>query len=599
MSAIEILSAQPWVERLGLTLLHFLWQGAIIATIYAAARKGSRRTLGPNGRYALTCAALTAMAIVPVVTCFLLQGPGPDSATVTFAAPMSTMRIDPPRPTSMSLPNDAHPVMPERLLSWVVAFWLFGGTGFSLRLLSGWVLAERLRYRMVRPAPAEWQQTLDRLRSRLCVSSPVRLLVSGLLQAPAAIGWFRPIVLVPAGALAGLPPAQMEALLVHELAHIRRHDYLIHLVQSAVEVVLFYHPAVWWISCHMRAERELCCDDIAVSITGDTVVYARALAEFDSTGWIQPTVTAANNGSLASRIARLLGQSSSSGRISSSPANAAALILLAIGGWAVWAQPSDRPHFEVASIKPSVDQSIQYVRALPGHLTADATLRVLSQYAYGVQSFQVVGGPEHVMSMRYQIDAKADGNASRDRMFAMLQALLEDRFQLKIHREARDLPVYALVAAKGGLKLPPPKDGTCVDSPADASPEWTGGGRMAASGELPPIKTRCGSAGVSLGPAGMRMQGGKIAMPELVRILSMALGRSVIDKTGFRELFDLHLDFVPDESTPAMPPPPPDSGITGPSIPQALQQQLGLRLESTKGPAEVIVVDHAERPSGN
>jgi len=95
------------------------------------------------------------------------------------------------------------------------------------------------------------------------------------------------------------------------------------------------------------------------------------------------------------------------------------------------------------------------------------------------------------------------------------------------------------------------------------------------------------------------MQGGKMAMPELARKLSLMLDRSVIDKTGFTGLFDLQLDFVPDETTPAMPPPPPDSGISGLSIPQALRQQLGLQLESAKGPVEVIVVDHAERPSGN
>jgi uncharacterized protein (TIGR03435 family) len=452
---------------------------------------------------------------------------------------------------------------------------------------------------MARPAPAEWQRVLDQLKGRISVSPPVQLLVSGLLQAPAAIGWLRPIVLVPAGALAGLPPGQMEALLVHELAHVRRHDYLVHLVQSAVEAILFYHPTVWWISGHMRAERELCCDDIAVSITGDAIVYARALAEFDSTGWIQPTLMAANSGSLAARIARLLGQSSAADRISSSPVSAAALLVFAIGGWVMLAQSSDRPQFEAASIKPSNSQSIQYVRPLPGRLTADASLQDLTHYAYGVPPFRVVGGPERVLSARYQIDATASGGTSRDRMFLMLQSLLEDRFQLKIHRETREQPVFALVAARGGLKLGPPKDVACVEAPADASPEWTGGARMAAPGELPPITTRCGSAGVSLGPSGARLQGGKIAMPELVRILSMVLGRSVIDRTGLSGVFDLQMDFVPDDTTPAMPPPPPGSGISGTSIAQALQQQPGLRLESAKSPVEVIVVDHAEPPSGN
>lgn len=605
MSAIQILATQAWVERLGMTLLHFLWQGAIIVTIYAAAREWGARTLSPKGRYFLACAALTAMAIAPVVTWMVLGGPSAESVAVTYTAPMSAARTEPARSISLSLSTEADRAMPGPFLSWVVAFWLTGATAFSLRLLGGWILAERLRSTMVRPASAQWQRTLDRLKTGISVSRPVRLLVSGILQAPATIGWLRPIVLVPVGALAGLPAAQIEALLLHELAHIRRHDYLVHMLQSAVEAVFFYHPAVWWISSHMRAERELCCDDIAVSVTGDAVIYARALAELDSARWIQPTVMAANGGSLADRIARLLGQPSISRRADCGPVTIPALLLLAIGTWALFAQPTVRPQFEVASVKPSFNRSVQNVRPLPGRLTADATLQILIQYAYGVQPFQVVDAAGWLQPRRYEIDAKADGNTNRNQMFLMLQSLLEDRFQLKIHRETRDMPVYALVAAKGGLKLPPPKESGCIDSPADAAPEWAGG-RMAPPGQAAPAPTLCGSAGLALVPTapllpggGARMQGGKIAMPEFVRKLSLLLDRSVIDKTGFAGLFDLQLDFVADETTPAMPPPPPGSDMPGPSLPQALRQQLGLQLESTKGPVGVIVVDHAERPSGN
>jgi uncharacterized protein (TIGR03435 family) len=598
--AIQILGAQPlgtqpWVERLGLTLLHSLWQGAIIAAVYAAIRKCCART-GPSTRYAIACAALTAMAIAPLVT-WLLPGPSAESVAVTFTTPMSPVRIEPHRSIFLSFPSDADRTMLAPLLSWVVVVWLIGVTAFSLRLLAGWMFAQRLRSTMARPAPADWQRTFNRLKTRISVSRPVRLLVSGLLRTPAAIGWLRPIVLVPVGALAGFPSAQIEALLLHELAHIRRHDYLVNILQSAVEAIFFYHPAVWWVSSHMRAERELCCDDIAVSVTGDAVVYARALADLDSARLIQPTVMAANAGSLAVRIARLLGQPSNTRRASTGPETVPVLILLAIGAWAVFAQPTVRPQFEVASVKPSLSPGVPNVRPLPGRLTADAALQTLIQYAYGVQPFQVVGGPAWILE-RYQIEAKADGNASRDRMFLMLQALLEDRFQLKTHRETRDLPVYALVAARSGLKLPSPKDGGCVESAADAPPEWTGGGRMAAPGEVQPAQARCGSAGLALGPAGARMQGGKIAMPELVRMLLMLLGRGVIDRTGFTGLFDLQLDFVPDEITPAMPPPPPDVFISGSSLPQALQQ-LGLQLQATKGPVDVIVVDRAERPSAN
>jgi len=242
------------------------------------------------------------------------------------------------------------------------------------------------------------------------------------------------------------------------------------------------------------------------------------------------------------------------------------------------------------------------VRPLPGRLTADATLPILIQYAYGVEPFQVVGGPTGLMSNRYQIDARADAAASRDQMFLMLQSLLEDRFQLKTHRDTKEQSVFALVPNKGSLKLPPPKEGVCVDSAVDAPAEWGGSGRMAPPGQVQPTKGRCGSAVVAVTPGGAQMKGGKIAMPELVRTLSILLGRSVIDRTGFRGLFDLQLDFVPDDTTPSIPPPPPNSGIsdiTGLSLPQALQRQLGLRLQSTKGPVQVIVVDQAEPPSVN
>src|SRR5208282_3526219 len=123
------------------------------------------------------------------------------------------------------------------------------------RLFGGWVITERLRHREIRPVPLQWQQTFDNLRTQLRVSRPVRLLVSGLLQTPSVIGLLRPVVLVPLSALACLPTEQMEALLLHELAHIRRCDYLVNALQSIVEALLFYHPAVWWMSGQIRSER--------------------------------------------------------------------------------------------------------------------------------------------------------------------------------------------------------------------------------------------------------------------------------------------------------------------------------------------------------
>ena len=415
------------------------------------------------------------------------------------------------------------------------------------------------------------------------------------------VGWLRPVVLVPAGALAGLPPEQVEALLLHELAHIRRHDYLVNIVQSVVEALLFYHPAVWWVSGHIRCERELCCDDAVIAVNRDAVTYARALSELaTATPARMRAVMAATGGSLVHRIARLLGRPRPAPHTHHGPGVAAAAILAAIVAFVAFGQSAAHPKFEVASVKPSTEQRFRMVRPLPGRLTADAPVQLLMQNAYAVQPFQIAGGPDWINSEHYQIEAKADGKASRDQILLMLQGLLEDRFQLKIHRETRQLPVYALVPAKSGLKLTPPQEGSCVTPAPDAVPDWAGG-RIAPPGRGQPPSPRCGSVGVMVVPDGARMQGGKVTMAEFVRMLSMVLGRTVVDKTGFTNLFDLRLDFLPDEITAGLPPPPPDApnDFKTPSILSALPEQLGLRLESTKGPVEVIVVDHLERPTAN
>jgi uncharacterized protein (TIGR03435 family) len=607
MNAIQLLSAQPWVERLGWTLLHFLWQGVLIAAVYAVARKCVARSAGPDARFALACAALAAMAAAPLITASLLR-PAAANA-VPLAAPVAAATLPAGHAAAVTaVPRTGVPLpLPEPLLPWVVAIWLTGAMAFWFRLLGGWVSAMRLRSRFVRAAPCEWQQTLDRLKARICVSRPVRLLVSSLAPAPAVVGWLRPVVLVPVGALAGLPPAQMEAVLLHELAHIRRHDYLVNVLESAVEALLFYHPAVWWVSGHIRTERELCCDDAAVSITGDVLSYARALAELESA---RPAhcraAMAASGGSLAHRIARLLGQPRPSPRTFSGLGIAAAAALLAITALALFGQPAAGMRFDAASIKLSSERGLMMVRALPGRLTARAPVQLLMQNAFAVQTFQIAGGPSWINSELYEIEAKAAGNASHAQVLLMLQSLLEDRFQLKIHRETRELPVYALVAARSGLKLPAPKEGGCVIPPQDGLPALPmgAGGRMQPPGQGQPLSFPCGSLGVSLQPSGARMQGGQVPMAELIRVLSMVLGRTVIDKTGFMGLFDVRLDFVPDEMTPAMPPPPPDAAgaspdFNNPSLLAALQEQLGLRIESAKGPVEVLVIDHIERPSAN
>ena len=466
MNAIQLLSSQPWVERLGWTLVHFLWQGILIAALYAAARKWIANSPRPNTQYILACAALAAMMAAPPVT-WGLMSPSDTAAVsthLTDRVPFAASAAATTLPVSIGGTDSG--VQAAHFLPWVVAIWLVGAIVLWVRLIGGWVVAARIRSTLVRPAPPEWQQRLNRLRARVGVSRPVTLLISALVQAPAVVGWLRPVVLVPIGALAGLPSEQVEALLIHELAHILRHDYLVNILQSITEALLFYHPAVWWVSGHIRAERELCCDDIAVSLSGDAFTYALALAEIESSRPAHLNAAmAANGGSLAGRIARLLGQSRPVSRTLPGPAVMVSAILLVMAAYGMFAQSADSPRFEVASIKLETSAVPRHiVRPLPGgglH-TENASVRMLMQNAYALQSFQLVGGPGWIDSDGYDIDAKAGGNASQRQMWLMLQSLLEDRFKLKVHHETKELPVYALTAAKSGLKLPRPTEGGCA-----------------------------------------------------------------------------------------------------------------------------------------
>jgi uncharacterized protein (TIGR03435 family) len=250
------------------------------------------------------------------------------------------------------------------------------------------------------------------------------------------------------------------------------------------------------------------------------------------------------------------------------------------------------PTFEVASVKPDPSLALRHVLLPPvgGRLsTRGASLRLLIQNAYGVQSFQISGGPDWMNSSGFVIEAKAEGNPDRSQIWLMLQSLLEDRFKLKVHRENKVLRVYFLTVAKNGLKLPKPTEGDCVESPP-------------ASG-LRPLGP-CSSATVAFEPStGLYVVGRQVGMEDLIKVLSWMLQRPIVDKTDFSGKFDVNLRFAyQQELTDGIPNPwqTPDGDATGnPSIMTALQQQLGLRLISARGPVEVLVVDHAERPSEN
>jgi GWxTD domain-containing protein len=178
-----------------------------------------------------------------------------------------------------------------------------------MRMLAGWRTVRRLRKTGVCGASSEWQHRLERLRTRVRLSRPVTLLESCLADTPVVIGHFRPVILMPLGLLAGMPPAQVEAILLHELTHIRRFDYFVNLLQTWVESLLFYHPVVWWISGVIRAEREHCSDDVAVAFLADRREYAAALISLEQKRcMVGNAAPAASGGGLVNRIRRLLDQ---------------------------------------------------------------------------------------------------------------------------------------------------------------------------------------------------------------------------------------------------------------------------------------------------
>jgi beta-lactamase regulating signal transducer with metallopeptidase domain/peptidoglycan/xylan/chitin deacetylase (PgdA/CDA1 family) len=327
---IEMLSSQPSFQALGWTLIHFIWQGALVALLFIGIR-ATLRSHSANTRYAAACVAMLLMLILPLATFLITRASFTETSAgrqfsirpPNIAAPLrktadlshgqfnSAAEADPDEmlppevATSQNIAADSF----ASLLPWLVLFWLGGLLLLSSRFVGGLYAVRRIKRRQRRDVAHGWQQTVARLSSRLRVSRPVRLCESALVEVPTVIGWLRPVILAPAGMLTGLSTEQVEALLSHELAHIRRHDYLVNLFQTAIETLLFYHPAVWWISRQVRVEREHCCDDLAVKACGDVLVYARALTtleQFRRSPGTERFALAASGGSLLQRIRRLI-----------------------------------------------------------------------------------------------------------------------------------------------------------------------------------------------------------------------------------------------------------------------------------------------------
>jgi bla regulator protein BlaR1 len=487
-------------------------------------------------------------------------------------------------------------------------------------------------------------RTWLRIRAAVRSSFPLHLplpanvrCAPGLLE-PGVVGlgvfkWSRPIVLLPAGIEQHLTPPQLEAVLAHELCHIRRRDNLFASVHMIVEALFWFLPRVWWLGARLVEERERACDEEVLRLGADPRVYAEGILNVCKLYVESPLVCVSGVGGsdIKKRIEAIMTNRiplrlSVSKKLSLAIAGAAALAVpIAIGilnAPAIRAQsaPLSAPKFDVASIRSGCGGGRSgdlkqkggggaIPASSPGRLSVcgplDQNMGGLIQMAYGRFAngrrnppwavVPVEGGPAWIHNDPYIISARAEGDASLELMQGpMLQALLEDRFQLKMHRETREVPIYALTIAKGGSKLQPFKEGTCVPTDFSKVPY------------IPdPAQKNCNDLVRLFPPPNLSIEAQGAKLEVVAFLIGLTLDRPVVDKTGLTGSYDLHMEFGRDQTTLPLPPPPPGVVPTepldpsGPSIFTAIQEQLGLKLEPTKGPREFLVIDRVERPSEN
>jgi bla regulator protein blaR1 len=285
---------QGEIEAIASALLHFVWQGALILLVYAAARRAWRSD--PRARLRAGHAALIALAVAPAVT-LALRWPLPEPTAATGAQAIAATQ-------GVGALVDAGQA---EWMPWLVVLWALGVLLLAGR--AGWQWHSlRMICARARPLESSWQQTMRSLGQRFGLERPIAVLESSEIGAPSLIGWIKPVVLLPAGLCLRLPTAQVELVLAHEIAHLRRYDHLVNLLQVMVETLLFYHPAVHWISRRVREDREQCCDDLVADVCHARIDYARALlaiAEQRST--LPRLAIAAGGGQLLARVERIVG----------------------------------------------------------------------------------------------------------------------------------------------------------------------------------------------------------------------------------------------------------------------------------------------------
>ncbi len=454
------------------------------------------------------------------------------------------------------------------------------------------------------------------------VQRPIDVLLSEKIATPLTSGFVRPAIVMPADA-ATWSDADVKQAMVHELEHVRRADWLVHLAARVVCALYWFHPLAWIAWRQLCLESERACDD-AVLRGAESTDYAEqlvTLAARVSNHQFQPALSMANRSDLSARVRALLDSRQARGRAGTLRAvTVAGLVVLlaltvsplrAVGRTQAPAQAASQG-FEVASIKPnnSGDGRVMMQNA-PGRFNAtNVTMRMLVRQAYQLQDSQIIGGPGWLADDHFDIVAKLDGTP-QDMFVAQqrgggptqlqlaIRALLADRFGLIVHNETKEMPIYALVVARTDGKLGPEMKKSETDCAAMAGARGRGPGGPPPPG--PPAPGQPMPCGIRIGMGNLVMGGASIS--QFANSLGMFAGRLVFDKTGLTGGWDLNLTWTPDNMPQRPPgaPEPPGGAIdpNGPSLFTALQEQLGVKLDWQRGPVDVLVIDKADHPTPN
>jgi len=623
-----------WTYVTGWTLVHFVWQGTLVgllAAVVLRVLRGSAATV----RYATACVALGAMLVAPAITTISLSNNLDEIAPLTLISKSSGTDATSAAAAVTTIartPVDGlrAGVTVDTLLPLLVPVWFVGVALLALRLTSGAWRVHRIHRTALTMAPSRWSAEAQRVADRLGLNRALRIVDAAMVETPTVVGYLRPVVLLPIAAFAALTPEQVEAILAHELAHIRRHDGIVNLLQVLAETLLFYHPAVWWVSSRIRTEREHCCDDVAVAACGDPVRYAEALTELAAWNTTAPRlVLSATSGSLVRRVRRILGVPGDRSRGSAVGAltGMVVLLLVTIGAAQFFAAPSQRDQvgspvhgrfgppdvnrllgFELlpgnpqyATDDPRASVAWQVDIEYPGGRMQDKgfTGRSLVRYAYGLADTPVVDAPTWFDYESVRLSLAVGAPPTEETARAAIRTALEQQLHLTTHREERSFPVYELVrvdrATLGARLQPSSGDCSTADTIRDTgAPDHVhviheGGVRY------------CGVEPTMTGVRAVRVTMSEFAVNMRRQFGPIAAARPVVDRTGLDQPFDftLSVGFMPAAAIATRYPT--FASFAAPfgvrTIDAALQEQLGLRLEESAAPFDVLVVDRADRPS--